>query len=461
MASKDAMYDAKTAAKAKAKAATNASAIKQVGPSGGLSSGVIAGVRTTPKPESTPTPEPAATPTPAKSLTPEWLSIVAPGYTAGVTPETQFVYNTMGEAVQIYTTGPSAGRSVDTGDFVIQGEKPIDVMSAPLPEPIITPIVTPPVITPPPPPAPVVPDTNISILKAQIKAMGFSPSFVDSATSYLSTLLRELDNDYDNATEVFLNTKEYTTKGGVKLESPFYKEYGYLNEGLTTAKTASELYNAVEGYREVVNRYGLDKKFVSQDSMKNYVKNAVSVKALDERANMARLKAINADPVYTESLQKLGYIGTSTDLTDFFLDPKIGQQKLEQNRNTAAFATEAIRRARTGVQFDKTRFEKTAAELASKGLTEAQIGQTAAQGFETIGKTLQPLTKLEQIYGVGIDQAKIQADLEAEQFQGTESELRARRKQQEELSFQRKSGTIGASRGSGGSLGTRSTLGTI
>ena len=447
MASKDAMYDAKMAAKAKA--ATNASAIKEVGPSGGLSSGVIAGVRTTPKPESTPTP------TPAKSLTPEWLSIVAPGYTAGVTPETQFVYNTMGEAVQVYTTGPSAGRSVDTGDFVVQGQKPIDVMSAPISVPPVTPAVI------PPPPAPAVPDTNITILKAQIKAMGFSPSFVDSATSYLSTLLRELDNDYDNATEVFLNTKEYTTKGGVKLESPFYKEYGYLNEGLTTAKTAAELYNAVEGYREVVNRYGLDKKFVSQDSMKNYVKNAVSVKALDERANMARLKAINADPVYTESLQKLGYIGTSTDLTDFFLDPKIGQQKLEQNRNTAAFAAEAIRRAKTGVQFDKTRFEKTAAELASKGLTEAQISQTAAQGFETISQTLQPLTKLEQIYGVGIDQAKIQTDLEAEQFQGTASELRARRKEQEELAFKKKSGTIGASRGSGGSLGTRSTLGAI
>jgi len=413
---------------------------------------------------------PATSETPVnKSLTPDWLAIVAPGYSTASAPETQFIYNTMGEAVEIYTTGPLSGRGVDTGDIVIQGQKPLDVMSqrgffgqnirdVSLPKPVVT---TPAPETPagniPTP----VPDTNTTVLKAQLKSMGFSSTVIDNSSSYLSSILRELDGDIDNAIEVFLNTKDYTTKAGVKLESPFYKEYGYLNEGLTTTKTASELYNAVEGYREVINRYGLDKKFVSQDSMKDYVKNAVSVKALDERANMARLKAINADPVYTDTLQKLGYIGSSTDLTDFFLDPKIGQQKLEQNRNTAAFAAEAIRRAKTGVQFDKARFEKISAELASKGLTEAQISQTAGQGFETISQTLQPLTKLEQIYGVGIDQNAIQTQLEAEQFQGLESQLRARRKQQEELAFQRKSGTIGASRGSGGSLGSSSALGIV
>jgi len=416
----------------------------------------------------------AATPvtseTPAnKSLTSDWLATVVPGYSTASVPETQFIYNTMGEAVEIYTTGPLSGRGVDTGDVVIQGQKPADVMSqrgffgqnirgVSLPKPVVT--------TPAPgtpagdTPAPV-PDTNITVLKAQLKAMGFSSSFIDSASSYLSSILRELDGDYDNATEVFLNTKEYTTKAGVKLESPFYKEYGYLNESLTVPKTATELYNSVEGYKDVASRYGLDKKFISQDSIKGYVTNNVSVKALDERANMARLKAINADPVYTDTLQKLGYIGSSTDLTDFFLDPKIGQQKLEQNRNTAAFAAEAIRRAKTGVQFDKARFEKISAELASKGLTEAEISQTAGQGFETISQTLQPLTKLEQIYGVGIDQAKIQADLEAEQFQGTESQLRARRKQQEELAFQRKSGTMGARGSYGGSIGAGSTTGAI
>lgn len=413
----------------------------------------------------------AATPATSETrvIAPDWLATVVPGYSTVSAPDTQFIYNTMGEAVEIYTTGPLAGRGVESGEVVFQGEKPADVMSqrgffgqnirnVSLPKPIVT--------TPAPgtpagsTPAPV-PDTNTTVLKAQLKAMGFSSTFIDSASSYLSSILRELDGDYDNATEVFLNTKEYTTKAGVKLESPFYKEYGYLNESLTVPKKASELYNAVEGYREVASRYGLDKKFISQESIKGYVTNNVSVQALDERANMARLKAINADPVYTDTLQKLGYIGSSTDLTDFFLDPKIGQQKLEQNRNTAAFAAEAIRRAKTGVQFDKVRSEKIAAELAAKGLSEAQISQTAAEGFETISKTLQPLTKLEQIYGVGIDQQTIQSQLEAEQFQGLESQLRARRTEQEQQAFRKKSGTIAANRGSGGSLGTRSTLGTI
>ena len=51
--------------------------------------------------------------------------------------------------------------------------------------------------------------------------------------------------------------------------------------------------------------------------------------------------------------------------------------------------------------------------------------------------------------------------LEEEQFRGTASELRKRRKEQEELAFQAKPGTIGASRLSGGSLGTRSTTGLV
>ena len=102
-----------------------------------------------------------------------------------------------------------------------------------------------------------------------------------------------------------------------------------------------------------------------------------------------------------------------------------------------------------------------AASLTDKGYSEAQISQLASTGFEEIGKTLEPLTKLENIYGVKADQDAIQKQLQAEELQGTASELRKRRKEQEELSFKKKSGTIGASRGYGGSLGTRSSIGAI
>ena len=307
------------------------------------------------------------------------------------------------------------------------------------------------------------PSTSVDVLKALLKSQGFSSNIIDSSTSYLNSLLKE-NIDYDNAIAIFLNTKEYTLKNGTKLTSPFYSEYGYLNEGLVNPKDAGELFNAVEGYKGIKQKYGLSDKYISQESLKNYVKNNVTVLDLDERANTARLAAIQADPAKTDALIKLGYIASKEGLQDFYLDSKIGKEQLEINRNTGAFVAEAIRRSKTGISTAPGQIEgmrAIAASLTDKGYSEAQISQLASTGFEEIGKTLEPLTKLENIYGVKADQDAIQKQLQAEEFQGTASELRKRRKEQEELSFKKKSGTIGASRGYGGSLGTRSSIGTI
>lgn len=312
-------------------------------------------------------------------------------------------------------------------------------------------------------PATGTPSTSVDVLKALLKAQGFSSNMLDSSTSYLNALLKE-NIDYDNAVAIFLNTKEYTLKNGTKLTSPFYSEYGYLNEGLVNPKDAGELFNAVEGYKGIKQKYGLSDKYISQESLKNYVKNNVTVLDLDERANTARLAAIQADPAKTDALIKLGYIASKEGLQDFYLDSKIGKEQLEINRNTGAFVAEAIRRSKTGISTAPGQIEgmkAIAASLTEKGYSEAQIAQLASTGFEEIGKTLEPLTKLENIYGAKADQDAIQKQLQAEEFQGTASELRKRRKEQEELAFQRRSGTIGASQRSGGSLGTRSAIGAI
>ena len=81
------------------------------------------------------------------------------------------------------------------------------------------------------------------------------------------------------------------------------------------------------------------------------------------------------------------------------------------------------------------------------------------------------MTKLEGIYGrragdyAGMKDTEIksgiQTMLEEEQFRGTASELRKRRKEQEELAFKARTGTIGASRLSGGSLGEKSAAGLL
>ena len=308
-----------------------------------------------------------------------------------------------------------------------------------------------------------IPSTSVDVLKALLKAQGLSSNILDSSTSYLNSLLKD-EIDYDNAVAIFLNTKEYTLKNGTKVTSPFYSEYGYLNEGLSTPKEANELFNAVEGFKELQKKYGFSDKYISTESLKNYVKNNVTVEDLDKRANTARLAAIQADPAKADALIKLGYIATKEGLQDFYLDSKIGKEQFEINKNTGVFVAEAIRRSATGISTAPDQIEgmkALAATLTEKGYNEAQIAQLASTGFEEIGKTLEPLTKLENIYRGTFDQSAIQKQLQAEEFLGMASELRKKRKEQEELAFKRKSGTMGAGRGYGGSLGTTSTLGAV
>jgi hypothetical protein len=144
---------------------------------------------------------------------------------------------------------------------------------------------------------------------------------------------------------------------------------------------------------------------------------------------------------------QLGYIKNPTDLTDFYLNPDIGKEALEQNLATAAFSTEAIRRAQQGIKFDATRFGQIAADLTGKGLTEAQISATAAEGFENIGQQLMPTQKLAGIYErmPASEVTNIQKELEAEQFLGTASQRRKRLTELETRAFQGAAGTTSAS----------------
>ena len=291
------------------------------------------------------------------------------------------------------------------------------------------------------------PTTSVDVLKAMLKGLGFTSTVIDSSATYLNSLLKD-GLDYDNAVQVFLNTKDYTLKNGTKLESPFYTQYGYLNEGLTTPKTPSELFNAVEGYKGLQTKYGFSDKYLSTESLKNYVKNNVSVSELDERANAARLAAINADPAKTEALMKLGYIAQAADLQDFYMDSKIGKEQLETNRNTGAFVAEAIRRAGSGLLVENIQlnnYKKIAASLTGKGYTEAQIAQLASTGFQNISEELAPTVALSGIYEKTIGNqdttSMIQSELQNEEFMNMASARRKKLAEQNVKAFQGSSGT--------------------
>lgn len=309
-----------------------------------------------------------------------------------------------------------------------------------------------------------VPSTSVDVLKALLKAQGFSNKIIDSSATYLNSLLKD-NLDYDNAVDVFLNMKEYTLKNGTKVKSPFYDEYGYLNDDLVTPKSASELFNAVEGYKGLKAKYGFSDKFLSTESLKGYTKNNVTVADLDERANAARLAGITSDTAKTEALMQLGYIADPSGLQDFYMDSKIGKEQLELNRNTGAFVAEAIRRNKTGIMTGGTQiedFKKIAAGLTAKGYSEAQIAQLASTGFENIAPKVENITALSGIYektGGTVESnaliaGQIQSELTSEEFTNMASLRRKKLEEQNARAFQGTSGLYSR-------LGVSTSLGNV
>ena len=283
--------------------------------------------------------------------------------------------------------------------------------------------------------------TNIQVLKSMLIATGLSSALVEASTTFLQSLLKDGLSE-EAAVDIYLNSKEFTTKTGTVLTSPFYSAYGFYNEALTAKLSAADLFNTVEGYKSTQTKYAISDKFASQEYIQKYLKNNISVATLDTNANKARLAAINADPLVVKNLQELGYIGVNADLTDFYLDPNVGIEKMKQNFNTAALSYEAVRRSNTGITFNKANFEKLGAELTAQGYTEEQAKYKAGEAYNKIGQELRPTVSVSNIYeGTGAGTAAtIQSELEQQEFNQIESLRVKKLKELETRSFQAQTG---------------------
>jgi hypothetical protein len=315
------------------------------------------------------------------------------------------------------------------------------------------------------------PTSSRQIIRQKLVDLGFPANIIEGSISFVQSILDDGDfvseaTKYADAVEILYSYKDFTTRKGTKLTSPFYAEFTSLGEGLVgdQRKSPKYLMEFSLGVKDLVAKTGFSSEFASQDSIKKYVQNAVTITDLDERFTAATLKTAEADPNNVKTLTALGYINSAQDLKDFYADPTIGQKELDKRRTNAAFGKQALKRAgaETGISFNKTRIEQLAAGYGSEANAEA----AAAQGYATISEQLNPLTFYEGIYGntgktdVAL-RSELQTQLEEEQFRGTESELRKRRKQQAELAFQGRSGTISAGRLTGGSLAGPSTAGIV
>jgi hypothetical protein len=316
--------------------------------------------------------------------------------------------------------------------------------------------------------------TGREILKNKMIELGIPSTIIDSSVTFIDTLVTD-GMSIDAATEAYYNNKDFTTKAGTKVTSPFYTEFTYLRESApkdANLPTPLELMKFKLGVKNLVTTYGRSALFSSDDALKNYISNGVRLTDLDVRFADAGVASTAANPDTVKTLKKLGYITDTQDVADFLLDSKIGQQQFEINRNTAAFAQQALKRAGSGISFDAARMKQLAATAGVTQGTAAEAEKAGAVGYETIGLQLNPLTKIESIYGKPTDatgknltdvqvRSQLQTELEAEQFQGTASERRKRRIEEEQLAYQRKSGTVTGGSGASISLGRGGITGAL
>ena len=286
------------------------------------------------------------------------------------------------------------------------------------------------------------------ILRAKLQQLQIPDSILDSSIAFVEALINDGISQED-AVDIYYNNKSFTTKSGSAINSPFYAEFTFLREFAPktgNAPTPLQLMQFKLGVKNLVSQYKRSPLFASDDSLAKYVSNDVDLVALDQRFTEAAIKETEANPLYVQALQKMGYISGAEGLGDFYLDNEIGKKQFELNKQTGLFAQQALAQAGQGVKFDAARITQLAAPFAGRGTAE----QVGAEGYTTIGQQLNPLTKLEGIYNrQALDQTaltpQIQKELEEEQFRGTASQLRKRRVEQEQLAFQGQSGTTTSS----------------
>lgn len=305
--------------------------------------------------------------------------------------------------------------------------------------------------------------TARSILEMYLRNAGIPQSIIPSSVSYLEALDEAGIKDEQTLIDLYMNNKNFTTKTGTVLNSPFYAKYTALGEGVINPNTdkpytAKELFAFRLGMEDKVNQYGKSPLFVTDDNLKKFIKNGVSVDDFEKRIQQASLAAATADPAKVSALTKLGFIKDSKDLENFYLNPEIGQKQLEENQRVGAFATEAVRFAGKGINFDEARIRQISAMYGMQ--TETQAADSANKLYSGVAENLQQTVALAGMYDkTGLRAAEeskgVQTELENELLLATPADRRKRLEETNLRAFQGRSG------GDQGSLGSRSTLGLV
>lgn len=273
----------------------------------------------------------------------------------------------------------------------------------------------------------------IDLLKETIKqyfTLAGDDKFVDELSAIIDGYAKE---GFDSSTiSVMLpQTAPYKVR--------FSGNEARIKAGLSALKPSDYL-SAEESYNEILKRFNLG-DLAKRDTFSSLIGGQVSADELADRVVNVYDRIRNADTALRDELDRVeGLDGNITD-ADFaraLLTGEAGAAQLKRKISTAEITAEArIRKLNVG----------SAEQLQQLGVTREQ----ARTGFEQIALTQPRLTQLSEIYTKETPEATgLQKELEAEQFQGMQSQRRRQLAEQETTAFMGQSGTA-----SGISLGRR------
>lgn len=253
------------------------------------------------------------------------------------------------------------------------------------------------------------------------------------------------DYDADTISVLLPQTKPYQER--------FKGNVARAAAGLSQLSPAE--YIQAEGtYNDILKRYNLG-DIATRETFANLIGGQVSADELADRVVNVYDRIRNADPALRAEINRVEDLSrgqlTDADFAKALLTGDKGAAQLKRKIATAEIASEARIRSE---QLQRQGFAPgltvdTAEDLQKLGVTREQ----ARAGFEQIALTQPRLTQLAEMYtGETPEATGLQRELEAEQFQGMQSQRRRRLAEQETASFLGQSGTA-----SGISLGRRRT----
>ena len=192
-------------------------------------------------------------------------------------------------------------------------------------------------------------------------------------------------------------------------------------------------------YQEVLTRYGLG-EMANTNTYAELIGNDVSVQEATDRVANVFDKINNADQLLKTQLQTYFPTLGTTDFAKALLtgkNPDDMAKQLERKYKRAEISSEMTR-------FNLQPSQTIATDLETLGVTREE----ARTGFGKVAESLQPLSKLAQIYEgttTGIEE-----ELTSEQFRGLQSQRRKKLTEQEKATFGGSAGTSTVSLGTAG-----------